>query len=192
MAGAEAELYVTLVRGAAGGVGGAESNGPPGGAGDTGGLGSLLRWLGADPELTGVVRTDSGAGAYADVGAYADPDAAPGTSGLDGSHRPSGPSGPTGHMGDAIEIINLVVSNSLALVSVLTSVLSWRQSRPAAPEIRLVLADGRTLIVDQDTVDQLRARGSTGSPSSTGNTGDTGSTDTTVTAPEPPAAGEPQ
>ncbi|KUF13397.1 hypothetical protein AT728_33700 [Streptomyces silvensis] len=80
-------------------------------------------------------------------------------------------------MGDALEIINLVVSNSLALISVLTSVLNWRQSRPAAPEIRVILVDGRTLTVDQSTIDRLRADVTSAAPP-------------TGADAEPPAAGD--
>ncbi|WP_281364804.1 effector-associated constant component EACC1 [Streptomyces typhae] len=185
MAGAEAVQRVQLVRvGESGstsaGTGTGVGPGAGAGAGAGGGLSSLARWLGADPELSGAVRTDSGTESR--TGPGTESRTSPGTEsrtspGTESRTSPGTGADPTGHMGDALEIINLVVSNSLALVSVLTSVLNWRQSRPAAPEIRVILVDGRTLTVDQSTIDRLRADVTSAAPP-------------TGADAEPPAAGD--
>ncbi|MFF3642813.1 hypothetical protein [Streptomyces sp. NPDC002564] len=161
-------MYVTLV----------DSGSSRPGAGAGGGIASLGRWLDADPGLAGAVRRDHTAGGGGDGG------------GGDGTGHGDGSRHGDGRMGGAVEIIDLVVSNSLALASLLTSVLSWRNSRPSAPEILVVLADGRTLTADRETIERLRNGASvdgspTGSPTGTpddrdsgdgnsGNSGDSG------------------
>lgn len=42
-----------------------------------------------------------------------------------------------GQMGGALDVVNVVLSNSIALGSLITSVAAWRNSRPRPPQIRL-------------------------------------------------------
>ncbi|GAA5615311.1 hypothetical protein CP981_20510 [Streptomyces platensis] len=79
-----------------------------GGAEDVEGPVSLYRWLVAEPELRGQVRVSLGA-------------------------EPSEP----GHMGGGLDLVNVVVANSIALGSLITAVATWRGSRPRPPQVRL-------------------------------------------------------
>ncbi|MFF3542492.1 hypothetical protein [Streptomyces platensis] len=69
---------------------------------------SLYRWLVAEPELRGQVRVSLGA------------------------EQPE-----PGHMGGALDLVNVVLANSIALGSLVTAVATWRGSRPRPPQIRL-------------------------------------------------------
>ncbi|MFE5664873.1 hypothetical protein ACFQ7N_23215 [Streptomyces niveus] len=69
---------------------------------------SLYRWLVAEPELRGQARVAGGAG---EVG--------------------------EGRMGDALEVVNVVLANSIALGSLVTAVVAWRGSRARPPQVRL-------------------------------------------------------
>lgn len=42
-----------------------------------------------------------------------------------------------GLMGGALDVVNVVLSNSIALGSLITAVAAWRGSRPRAPQITL-------------------------------------------------------
>ncbi|MFE6737459.1 hypothetical protein ACFVGL_02395 [Streptomyces tubercidicus] len=42
-----------------------------------------------------------------------------------------------GQMGGGLELVNVVLSNSIALGSLVTAVATWRGSRPRPPQIRL-------------------------------------------------------
>ncbi|MFL4905086.1 effector-associated constant component EACC1 [Streptomyces sp. MMS24-I2-30] len=93
---------------------------------------SLQRWLAADPELRGEVTFAPTSGA-----------AAPGTMG-----------------GASLDVINVVVSNSLALGSLLVALAGWRSSRPRPPQITLE-RDGVVVTVHDaspETVEQVLAR----------------------------------
>ncbi|MFE1175805.1 hypothetical protein [Streptomyces sp. NPDC058773] len=69
---------------------------------------SLYRWLAAEPELRGQARVSLEA------------------------ERPE-----AGHMGGALDLVNVVLSNGIALGSLITAVATWRGSRPRPPQIRL-------------------------------------------------------
>ncbi|MET0425707.1 MAG: hypothetical protein ABW046_17700, partial [Actinoplanes sp.] len=82
-------------------------------------VGSLYRWLALDPQ----VRQEATV-----------------------SLRPAPPA--DGEMGGALEVINVVLSNSIAVGGLLVAVSSWRKSRPRAPRatlehngVRIVLED---------------------------------------------------
>ncbi|MCX4671771.1 hypothetical protein OG453_34650 [Streptomyces sp. NBC_01381] len=62
---------------------------------------SLSRWLMAEPELRGHARVSTRAVREA-----------------------------RGHMGDRLELVNVVLANSIALASLITAVAAWRGSRP--------------------------------------------------------------
>lgn len=80
-------------------------------AGDAGEFASsLYRWLAAEPELR---------------------------AGTDLSLRPGRPGPGPGHMGEALDIVNVVLTNGIALGSLVTAVASWRGSRPRPPQVRL-------------------------------------------------------
>jgi len=79
-----------------------------GGVGDAVGAVSLYRWLVAEAELRGQVRVSLGAG----------------------ESEP-------GHMGGGLDLVNVVVANSIALGSLITAVATWRGSRPRPPQVRL-------------------------------------------------------
>jgi Effector Associated Constant Component 1 len=81
--------------------------------------GSLFRWLTLDPQ----VRQEATV-----------------------SLRPAPPA--DGEMGGALEVINVVLSNSIAVGGLLVAVSSWRKSRPRPPKatlerngVRIVLED---------------------------------------------------
>jgi hypothetical protein len=69
---------------------------------------SLRRWLMADPDLRG----------HAVV-----------------SVRPE--AAEPGQMGGALDVVNVVLANSIALGSLITAVVTWRGSRPRPPRITL-------------------------------------------------------
>lgn len=80
---------------------------------------SLYRWLVAEPELRGHAQVSTGA-------------------------RQPAP----GHMGDGLDLVNVVLANSIALGGLVTAVAAWRGSRPRPPQVRLE-RDG-TVITLQD------------------------------------------
>ncbi|GGZ76258.1 effector-associated constant component EACC1 [Streptomyces bluensis] len=93
---------------------------------------SLQRWLAVDPELRGGVTIAPPSGA-----------AAAGTMG-----------------GGGLDVINVVVSNSIALGSLLVALAGWRSSRPRPPQITLE-RDGVVVTVHDaspETVEQVLAR----------------------------------
>lgn len=88
---------------------------------------SLYRWLVDEPELRG-------------------------QAGVSLEAEPSEP----GQMGGGLELVNVVLSNSIALGSLVTAVATWRGSRPRPPQIRLerdgvvvTLQDGSPEAVEQ-------------------------------------------
>ncbi|MFJ6934783.1 hypothetical protein [Streptomyces sp. NPDC101132] len=70
---------------------------------------SLHRWLAADPELRRLAAISTRSGRSPDQG----------------------------HMGDALEIVNVVLGNSIGLASLITAVAAWRRTRPHPPQVRL-------------------------------------------------------
>lgn len=69
---------------------------------------------------------------------------------------PGGPVG-LGYMGAGeLEILNVVLSNAIALGSLVTAVASWRASRPSRPSVRIE-ANGVAVTVDTDDPETLRA-----------------------------------
>lgn len=89
--------------------------------GDVGGQeGAALRnWLGRDETLRGQAQVQVG-----------------------DSSRP-------GAMGQALELVNVVLSNTLALANLLLAVAAWRQSRPRRSTVRIE-AYGSTFTLDTD------------------------------------------
>ncbi|MEU8681202.1 hypothetical protein [Streptomyces sp. NPDC048611] len=102
-----------------------------GGVGDGGEAGaaegtvSLYRWLAAEPELRGQARMSLEA-------EQAEP----------------------GHMGGALDLVNVVLSNGIALGSLITAVATWRESRPRAPQIRLE-RDGVVVTVQDASPEEI-------------------------------------
>ncbi|MFG2092992.1 hypothetical protein [Streptomyces sp. NPDC048612] len=99
-----------------------------GGVGDGGeaeGAVSLYRWLAAEPELRGQARMSLEA-------EQAEP----------------------GHMGGALDLVNVVLSNGIALGSLITAVATWRESRPRAPQIRLE-RDGVVVTVQDASPEEI-------------------------------------
>jgi hypothetical protein len=88
--------------------------------------GSLYRWLALDPQ----VRQD------ATVSLTATPPGA-------------------GEMGGALEVINVVLSNGIAVGGLLIAVSSWRRSRPRPPTIRLV-RDGVSVTIEDASPETVR------------------------------------
>jgi hypothetical protein len=94
---------------------------------DQGSLGSLQRWLAADPELRRSCTFE-----------------------LVPSHpRP-------GEMGPVFDVINAVISDGTGLGSLLIAYMAWRDSRPHAPAVRIErdgvvvnLAEGSPEVVDE-------------------------------------------
>lgn len=69
---------------------------------------SLYRWLVAEPELRGLAEVSTGSGQ-------------PGQ----------------GRMGGALDVIDVVLANGIALGSLITAVAAWRNARPRPPVVRL-------------------------------------------------------
>ncbi|MEV0318291.1 hypothetical protein ACIBKX_08510 [Streptomyces sp. NPDC050658] len=86
---------------------------------------SLYRWLMAEPELRGSASLSTGA-------------------------ERSAP----GHMGDGLELVNVVLANSIALGSLITAVAAWRGSRPRPPQVRLE-RDGVVVTLRDDSPEQV-------------------------------------
>ncbi|WP_416483374.1 effector-associated constant component EACC1 [Streptomyces sp. CL12] len=89
---------------------------------------SLRRWLASDPELRGEVLIAPPSGA-----------ATPGSMGSGG-----------------LDIVNVVVSNSIALGSLLVALAGWRSSRPRPP--RLTLERNGVVVTVQDASPEEVAR----------------------------------
>lgn len=71
--------------------------------------------------------------------------------------RPADEEAPEGTMGGTtLDLLSFVVSNSIALGSLVTSVASWRASRPApAPPVRIE-ANGVSITINTDDQEVLR------------------------------------
>ncbi|MER5984686.1 hypothetical protein [Streptomyces sp. NPDC001787] len=66
---------------------------------------------------------------------------------------PQGPLSP-GDMGAGLDLINVVLSNGIALGSLVTAVATWRATRPGRPAVR-VEVNGVTVTVDTDDPETL-------------------------------------
>jgi hypothetical protein len=60
-----------------------------------------------------------------------------------------------GEMGGAFEVINVVLSQAIALGGLLVSCATWRASRPRAPVVRIE-RDGVTVTVEDGSPDTVR------------------------------------
>lgn len=60
-----------------------------------------------------------------------------------------------GEMGDAFEVINVVVTHTLALGSLAVACATWRASRPSAPAVRIE-RDGVTVTVEDGSPEAVR------------------------------------
>ncbi|MER5254442.1 MULTISPECIES: effector-associated constant component EACC1 [unclassified Streptomyces] len=69
---------------------------------------SLYRWLVTEPELRGHARVSTGTR-----------------------------QAEQGRMGDGLDLVNVVLANSIALGGLVTAVAAWRGSRPRPPQVRL-------------------------------------------------------
>jgi hypothetical protein len=69
------------------------------------------------------------------------------------SVRPAPPG--AGEMGGAVDVINMVLSNSIALGGLLVAVSSWRRSRPTPPTTRIE-GDGFSLIIEDASPETVR------------------------------------
>ncbi|MEV8017460.1 hypothetical protein AB0O76_14165 [Streptomyces sp. NPDC086554] len=107
---------------------------------------SLSRWLMAEPELRGHARVSTGAAGSA-----------------------------PGHMGDGLELVNVVLANSIALGSLITAVAAWRGSRPRPPQVRLE-RDGVVVTLRDSSPEQveqiLRMWNATAAPAPVASDGD--------------------
>ncbi|MFG2130960.1 hypothetical protein ACGFNV_24520 [Streptomyces sp. NPDC048751] len=90
-------------------------------------LASLYRWLRQDPDITDHIDVRHGQG-----------------------------TAPPGTMSGTLEVINLAVSNTLALANLFVAVGAWRGTRRGAPEVR-VERDGLVLTVTGDDPEKVRA-----------------------------------
>jgi hypothetical protein len=88
--------------------------------------GSLYRWLALDPQ----VRRETTV-----------------------SIAPAPPG--AGDMGGAIDVINVILSNSIAVGSLLVAVSSWRESRPRPPTIRIE-RDGVSVTIQDASPETVR------------------------------------
>ncbi|MFE0133356.1 hypothetical protein ACFWY6_17570 [Streptomyces sp. NPDC059037] len=86
---------------------------------------SLSRWLMAEPELRGHARVSTRAAREA-----------------------------RGHMGDGLELVNVVLANSIALAGLITAVAAWRGSRPRPPQVR-VERDGVVVTLRDSSPEQV-------------------------------------
>ncbi|MGC0211919.1 effector-associated constant component EACC1 [Streptomyces levis] len=90
---------------------------------------ALLRWLREESDLHGQARVS-----------------------FSGSQPP-----PLGGMGgSALEIVNVVLSNSIALGSLLTTLVAWRSSRPSPPPAVRIEVNGVPVTVNTDDPEAIR------------------------------------
>ncbi|MFF4602340.1 hypothetical protein ACFY12_06210 [Streptomyces sp. NPDC001339] len=136
--GGSGQMEVRLTFGSGAGDADEGAEGLVGGDGSEGGEGadcaaSLYRWLVADPELSGRAEVSAG-------------------------------TAPTrqGDMGGALEVVNVVFGDVIALGNLLVAVATWRGSRPRPPHVRIE-RDGVSITVQDgspETVERiLRAWG---------------------------------
>ncbi|MFF3328615.1 hypothetical protein ACFYWX_03485 [Streptomyces sp. NPDC002888] len=90
-------------------------------------LASLYRWLLQDSDVTDHIDVRHGRG-----------------------------TAPPGAMSGTLEVINLAVSNSIALAGLFVTVGAWRRTRRGAPEVRIE-RDGLVLTVTGDDPEKVRA-----------------------------------
>lgn len=95
-------------------------------ADDTESVLSLYRWLVAEPELRGHARVST----------------------------ESGSSPAVDYMGDGLELVNVVLANSIALGSLVTAVVTWRGTRPRPPQVRLE-RDGVVVTLQDNSPEQV-------------------------------------
>ncbi|MFJ1744864.1 hypothetical protein ACIOJD_01280 [Streptomyces sp. NPDC088116] len=91
-------------------------------------LTSLYRWLAQDPDVRYQARVSL-------------------------SPRQTGP----GEMGGALEVINAVVTNGIALGGLAVACATWRAARPAAPAVRIQRGEVTITVEDgsPDTVNRI-------------------------------------
>ncbi|MCQ4202221.1 hypothetical protein ACFW5W_13170 [Streptomyces sp. NPDC058783] len=90
------------------------------------GVSSLRRWLLAEPDLRGQASV---------------------------SVRTEGQQ--QGAMGSGLDVVNVVLSNSIALGSLLVAVATWRRSRPRAPQVTME-RDGVVVTLDGDSPEAVQ------------------------------------
>ncbi|MFC8852012.1 hypothetical protein ACFT5D_03085 [Streptomyces sp. NPDC057144] len=88
---------------------------------DPSGVSSLRRWLLAEPDLRGQALVSVR---------------------IEGQQQ--------GAMGSGLDVVNVVLSNSIALGSLLVAVATWRRSRPRAPQVTME-RDGVVVTLDGDS-----------------------------------------
>ncbi|MFD8488471.1 hypothetical protein [Streptomyces sp. NPDC059712] len=93
---------------------------------DPSGVSSLRRWLLAEPDLRGQASV---------------------------SVRTEGQQ--QGAMGSGLDVVNVVLSNSIALGSLLVAVATWRRSRPRAPQVTME-RDGVVVTLDGDSPEAVQ------------------------------------
>ncbi|MFF1419359.1 hypothetical protein [Streptomyces sp. NPDC058280] len=86
---------------------------------------SLYRWLMAEPELRGRAEVSVESAQSAE-----------------------------GHMGEALDIVNVVLTHTIALGSLITAVVAWRSSRPRSPQVRLE-RDGVVVILEDGSAESV-------------------------------------
>ncbi|MEU9670497.1 hypothetical protein AB0E25_33985 [Streptomyces bobili] len=90
---------------------------------------TLLRWLHEERDLQGQARV------------------------FMGGTQPS----PPGSMGFPLEVVNVVLSNSIALGSLVTTVVAWRSSRPSPPPTVRIEVNGVPITMNTDDPEVLRS-----------------------------------
>ncbi|MFE1516781.1 hypothetical protein ACFW9I_08160 [[Kitasatospora] papulosa] len=90
----------------------------------------LLRWLHEERDLHGQARLSLG-----------------------GTHPPP----PGGMGGSALEIVNVVLTNSIALGSLVTTLVAWRSSRPTPPPSVRIEVNGVPVTVNTDDPEVIRS-----------------------------------
>ncbi|WP_240798810.1 MULTISPECIES: hypothetical protein [unclassified Streptomyces] len=60
-----------------------------------------------------------------------------------------------GAMGSGLDVVNVVLSNSIALGSLLVAVATWRRSRPRAPQVTME-RDGVVVTLDGDSPEAVQ------------------------------------
>ncbi|AZM77110.1 hypothetical protein D1J63_20740 [Streptomyces sp. KPB2] len=93
---------------------------------DPSGVSSLRRWLLAEPDLRGQALVSVR---------------------IEGQQQ--------GAMGSGLDVVNVVLSNSIALGSLLVAVATWRRSRPRAPQVTME-RDGVVVTLDGDSPEAVQ------------------------------------
>lgn len=95
-----------------------------------------------------------------------------------------------GQMGGALEVINALVSNGIALGGLLMAIVAWRESRPRAPRVRIE-RDGTVVELTGSSPEEIRRVVEALAPEEPGRSEEPGSSQEPGPSQEPSPSQEP-